>query len=74
MNIVVANLRSRVIKKLKTKGPLKFARLVKTLRVSDEKRLDNALQALRTTGQIFYTGHTHGWKVGRGPVYEPNVR
>ena len=74
MNILIANLRVRVVKKLRKNGPLKFERLATTLRIRDEKRLDNVLQGLRTTGQIFYTGHIHGWKVGRGPVFEPNVR
>ena len=74
MNTVVANLRSRVVQKLDDKGPLKFGRLASTLRIKDIKRLDNVLQSLRTTKQIFYTGHTHGWKIGRGPVFGPNVR
>ena len=74
MNTVVANLRTRVVQKLQNRGPLKFGKLSKSLRIRDEKRLDNVLQSLRTTGQIFYTGHTHGWKIGRGPIFGPNVR
>lgn len=74
MNLAVANLRARVIKTLNKVGPLKFSRIATKLRIRDEKRLDNTLQSLRTTGQIFYTGHIHGWEVGRGPKFRPNVR
>jgi len=74
MNTVITGLKVRVVKTLKTKGPLKFNALVRKLRVLNEKRLDNVLQDLRRTGQIHFTGPIHGWTTGRGPVYEPNQR
>ena len=80
MDPIIMNLRVRVVKTLKKRGPLTFLDLRKTLRIRPEfgedgritgraKRLDNVLQGLRSTGQIFYTGHAFGWKVGRGPVF-----
>lgn len=74
MNIVVANLKARVISSLTQKGPLTFARLARTLRIQDEKRLDNVLQDLRTTGQIHFAGPNVGWVNGRGRVYAPAQR
>ena len=73
MNLAVANLKSRVVKQLEKK-PLRFNQLVKALRIQDEKRLDNALQTLRRTGQIHYTGPIHGWRMGRGAIYTPMQR
>lgn len=74
MNLVVANLKARVISTLTKNGPLKFSRLARALRVQDQKRLDNVLQDLRTTGQIHFAGPSTGWVTGRGRIYTPNVR
>ena len=74
MNIMVANLRARVVKTLNTFGPLTFSGLTTRLRNRDEKRLDNVLQSLRTTGQIHFTGPLDGWETGRGGKYIPAVR
>lgn len=73
MNLVVANLKARVVSALQTR-PLTFNKLARTLRTRDEKRLDNVLQELRRTGQIFFSGPTTGWQVGRGRVYTPMQR
>lgn len=74
MNLVVANLKARVVSTLQTQGPLKFSNLARTLRTRDEKRLDNVLQELRRTGQIHFTGPVDGWEIGRGRVYTPMQR
>ncbi len=74
MNLVVANLKARVVSALSARGPQKFAQLVRTLRYRDEKRLDNVLQELRRTGQIHFKGPAVGWVVGRGDVYTPMQR
>ena len=74
MNLVVANLKARVVSTLTSRGPLTFTKLARTLRTRDEKRLDNALQELRRTGQIHFTSPTAGWVVGRGDVYTPMQR
>jgi len=74
MNLVVANLKARVVSTLESNGALTFSKLARALRVRDEKRLDNVLQDLRTTGQIHFAGPTTGWVNGRGNVYTPNQR
>ena len=74
MNLVVANLKARVVKTLQNDGPLTFSRIARTLRLRDEKRLDNVLQALRTTGQIHFISPSEGWTTGRGRKYFPAVR
>ena len=74
MNIVVANLKARVVSTLERSGSLTFNKLARILRTRDEKRLDNALQDLRRTGQIHFAGPTQGWVNGRGNIYAPNVR
>lgn len=74
MNIVVANLKARVVRTLSERGPLKFSSLARTLRTRDEKRLDNTLQELRRTGQIHFLGPVEGWSIGRGNVYAPMQR
>lgn len=74
MNLVVANLKARVVSTLSKSGPLKFANLARALRTRDEKRLDNALQELRRTGQIHFVGPAEGWVTGRGKVYTPMQR
>ena len=74
MNLVVANLKARVVKTLDGFGPLTFSNLSTKLRNRDEKRLDNALQSLRTTGQIHFIKPINGWDTGRGRKYMPNVR
>ncbi len=73
MNLVVANLKARVVTAL-SRQPLTFSKLARTLRTRDEKRLDNALQELRRTGQIFFAGPLVGWQLGRGNVYAPMQR
>lgn len=74
MNLVVANLKARTVAVLSSKGPQTFSELVRELRVKDEKRLDNVLQDLRTTGQIHFAGPSVGWVTGRGRIYTPNQR
>lgn len=74
MNLVVANLKARIVKTLEKEGPVGFSRLARTLRVRDEKRLDNSLQELRRTGQIHFSGPSIGWAAGRGGVYAPMQR
>jgi hypothetical protein len=75
MNIVVANLKARVVSTLSNRGPLKFSKLAKTLRVQDQKRLDNVLQDLRRTNQIHFIGNSKGgWDIGKGKVYTPMQR
>lgn len=74
MNLVVANLKARIVKTLSEDGPVGFSRLARTLRIRDEKRLDNSLQELRRTGQIHFEGPTVGWDIGRGRVYTPMQR
>lgn len=74
MNLVVANLKARVVSTLTSRGALTFNKLARTLRTRDEKRLDNALQELRRTGQIHFAGPSKGWITGRGRVYTPMQR
>lgn len=74
MNLVVANLKARVVSKLQVTGPLPFAELLGALRIRDEKRLDNVLQELRRTGQIHFVNPRIGWSLGRGNVYKPMQR
>jgi hypothetical protein len=74
MNLVVANLKARVVSTLSNRGPLKFSNLARTLRSRDEKRLDNVLQDLRRTGQIHFINPTAGWDIGKGKVYTPMQR
>ena len=74
MNLVVANLKARVVSTLSNRGPLKFSKLSRALRSRDEKRLDNVLQDLRRTGQIHYIDPITGWDIGKGKVYTPMQR
>lgn len=74
MNLVVANLKARVVSTLSNRGPLKFSNLARTLRSRDEKRLDNVLQDLRRTGQIHFINPVTGWDIGKGKVYTPMQR
>lgn len=73
MNLVVANLKARVVTALFQRS-LTFNKLARTLRTRDEKRLDNVLQELRRTGQIHFSGPSTGWQLGRGNVYTPMQR
>jgi len=73
----IAKLKVRVVTTLENRGPLKFVRLARFLRINGdirEKRLDNVLQELRRGGQIHFSGPTYGWITGRGRVYTPNQR
>lgn len=74
MNLVVANLKARVVSTLTSRGAQTFSALARNLRTRDEKRLDNVLQQLRRTGQIHFSGPSEGWTVGRGRVYTPMQR
>lgn len=74
MNLVVANLKARVVNTLENNSPIVFSQLARNLRVRDEKRLDNTLQELRRTGQIRFLGPSIGWEVGRGKPYAPAQR
>lgn len=74
MNLVVANLKARIIKLLKEQGPMTFSRIARTLRVRDERRLDYALQDLRRTRQIYFINPKKGWVIGFGSTYTPMQR
>ncbi len=77
ISTTIAKLKVRVVNTLKNRGPLKFGKLARSLRINDElreKRLDNVLQELRRGGQIHFSGPIHGWVTGKGRVYSPNQR
>lgn len=74
MNLTVAKLKVRTVKTLEARGPQTFSKLAKLLRVSDSKRLDNVLQDLRRTRQIYFAGPSTGWITGAGRVYRPMQR
>jgi len=58
-----ARLRIKVLRTLSLDVPLKFSQLHRKLRlkVQNDKLLDNALQDLRCSGQIKYSGK--GWLI-----------
>lgn len=68
------DLRSRVVRTLSKRDELSFSRLARTLRLTNVKRLDNTLQALRKDGLIHFTGPRRGWRLGNGPTYTPMRR
>ena len=74
MNLVVANLKARIIKLLTEQGPRPFTQIARALRIRDEGRLDYALQDLRRTRQIYFINPKKGWVIGFGSTYTPMQR
>ena len=74
MNLVVANLKARVMSTITQRGPITFSKIARALRIRDEERLNYVLQELRQTGQIHFLDPKRGWVSGLGNIYQPMQR